>query len=286
MTRAEIEHALRPFEDLERVLLRNYRFEEVPEIEGAQSNGAATSTLEAAVADGLPMSIADRWLGLGSGRCVLVFGEDLAVKVPWNLAGAVDNLAEVACWLSDERVREAMMSPVGLTPSLLLITERAQRLWPEPQSTLDDRPAACERWLDPINALRERIGLAPDTVASVRLENYGVRGDGELVALDVTGGSPAALAYAFKRRRRAVFWLDDHARQDYAREAPRLEARHEKSGWGRGPTAPLTLRGIAAAAGWTPGAGWGSWPCGACDSGAGELECCGAGWPIEDLVYR
>lgn len=276
----DLERAVAPLAALSRQLVSEY--DPAPGTTSWDDLDRAMRTVEARqdADDDLPLV-----LGKGSGRLTFPIGDELVAKVPWNLVGLIDNLCEVACWLSMDKARASMMTPVGLWPSLLLVTGRAKPLWPAWSASGDTRETACEKWLGPINALRERSGLPPDDLESLRLENYGLH-RGELVVLDLFGGSPSALAYAFKCRRRNVLWTDDDALADYVSEAPRLEARHERSGWGRGPTAPLTVRGIARAAGWEPGSDWPFQSCGLCDSGKTELECCVGRSDIHHLVYR
>ncbi len=172
-------------------------------------------------------------LGIGSTRVVIEVEADAGcfsnavAKVAFDWRGLVHNIDEAAAWLGfPTRVRRHFAPCICIAPTFVVVQEHCVSISP-PTLTGDARQdlewraetrAAAVRWHEAINEMRRALGAEEKKLSDGhRMQNYGVRESGELVALDYGHGVTAAPEltwhWVYERSAAGPVWLDPVARK-------------------------------------------------------------------------
>jgi hypothetical protein len=134
-------------------------------------------------------------IGGGSSRIAIPLG-DVAAKLAWQPEGLLLNLNEAVTWLAaDPKIRRYFTPGILLSPALVLLQERVEVCGPPlidyiGLSTEEERQLDLERklehdgWKNDIVRLKAALGIKVDGTRWHRLDNFGIRENGRLVAID------------------------------------------------------------------------------------------------------
>jgi hypothetical protein len=177
--------------ELQREALR----ELAPDAHGAEGQGAYIPYLKAATELASDHGFAP--LGGGSSRFAVEAGELRGVRAVAKLAytapGLVHNLQEAIFWLVfPAQVRRYLAPSLALAPSFVLLQERVEVLGPPLLDALElddlgeqELDRVLKRYEREILEGRRVLGSpAPGEQQKIRLDNYGIRRRGEVVAID------------------------------------------------------------------------------------------------------